>query len=402
MRLNRVLPLVVVLLAACVTLTPGEVHGCGGAFRPGERVDVADETALIVWDEASKTEHFIRQATFVGSGYDFGFLVPTPSRPQLEPADPDLFTELVKITEPKTEIRHESGGLTVGCGGAALSKKSVEGAAVPAGFVVLEQKRVGDLDAAVLGFRDGAGHTPEEAAFEVLGWLTRNQYAVRPELAEWIAQYARDKWVITAFKIAGEPPTGGATGPAPGTTGRGDSGAPKGTALKASAVRMSFKTDRPFFPYREPADQRDARAQEVKRLLRVYVAAKQRMAGKIGNATAWPGTTVWANAITAPERDGALGKAKLPTATAPDAWYLTEFEDRSTPRPGTDEVYFEPSPDQSPVARRPNIEVVYDDPWWAPIVCCGVPLGLLIGVLFCTAPLIRWVLRRVRTAPPAA
>ncbi len=381
--------LALVALAACVAATPREVRGCGGAYRPGERVDVADETALIVWDEATKTQHFIRQATFVGTAYDFGFLVPTPSRPKLEPASPALFTELAKITEPKTEIRHERD-LNIGCGGAGPSATAERDAALPAGFVVLEQKRVGDLDAAVLGFRDDAGQKPEDAALELLAWLTRNQYAVRPELSEWLVQYVRDKWIITAFKIAGERPAVEQPGAARGT-GKSGTGTEtrNGNALKATAVRMSFKTDRPFFPYREPADQRDGPAKDVRRLLRVFVAAKQRMAGKLGHGpTAWPGMTVWANAVTEPERISLLGKAQLTSETPPGAWHLTEFEDRSTPRPGTDEVYFEASADQSPVARHPRIIVERHEPWWfAPLlgfacaVVVGVPMLLLVGII---------------------
>ncbi len=104
-------------------------------------------------------------------------------------------------------------------------------------------------------------------------------------------------------------------------SGKGDDmpDSASGLALKSSAVRMSFKTERPFFPYREPADQRDAKAKDVKRLLRVYVAAKQRMAGKLGDgSTKWPGATVWANAVTEPERASLLTKVKLPGGHAPD------------------------------------------------------------------------------------
>ena len=57
-----------------------------------------------------------------------------------------------------------------------------------------------------------------------------------------------------------------------------------------------------------------------------------------------------------------MTKAKLGEAFAPDkAWFLTEFEDRSSPRPGTDEVYFGPAPDQSPVERPPIIQYEYID-----------------------------------------
>ncbi len=371
--MNRLALAVLLTLVAWLAVMPADVRGCGGAFRPGERVDVADETALIIWDATTKTQHFIRHATFVGSAYDFGFLVPTPNRPQLEPADPNLFTELAKITEPKTETR--SGLPNLGCGGSPGRTGDDLHARLPGGVIVLEEKRVGDLDAAVLTFRGTPGQKPEDAAADLLTWLNNHQYAVRPDLTDWLVPYIRDKWIITAFKIAGQP-TG--TRALPNDTS-------KGVALKASAVRMSFKTERPFFPYREPADQRDTQATGVQRLLRVYVAAKQRMAGKLGDGSSpWPGKTVWANAVTDSERGSLLGKVKLPAETASGGWWLTEFEDRSSPRPGTDEVYFEASGDQTIVARQPNIQIV--DPWWLGPLCIAIPVGLFAVVL--------WLVRR--------
>src|SRR5262249_31099362 len=73
----------------------------------------------------------------------------------------------------------------------------------------------------------------------------------------------------------------------------------------------------------------------------------------------------------------------LPKAT--DAYWLTEFEDRSSPRPGTDEVYFEPAADASPVARPPiivsNTRTVMVRPWWHAAVLLAVPVGLFLGGL---------------------
>ena len=37
---------------------------CCPAPREGEKVVNADQTVLIIWDPVSKTEHFIRQASF--------------------------------------------------------------------------------------------------------------------------------------------------------------------------------------------------------------------------------------------------------------------------------------------------------------------------------------------------
>jgi len=368
----------VLLLTVCVAALPKDVLGCGGAYRAGERVDVADETALIIWNEAAKTEHFIRRATFVGSAYDFGFLVPTPNKPHLESADVELFTALGTITKPKIEYREETR-VNLACGGAALGEKSA-GYAMPAGVVVLEQKLVGGMDATVLGFRREGKQDLKQAAAELLAWLNRNQYAIRPDLDEWLIPYIRDNWVITAFKIAGQPLS--ETSVAPKGTGKNETPTSQNIGLKSSAVRMSFQTDRPFFPYREPADQRDVQAGKLPRLLRVFIAAKQRMAGKLGDGTtSWPGQTVWAEALKDEERLDLLKRTNAPVGTAPGGWWLTEFEDRSTPRPGTDEVYFEPSADRSVVARTPEIITNYRDPWWTGPMLIGVCLIFALTVV---------------------
>ncbi len=386
----------VLLLAVCVAALPKDVLGCGGAYRVGERVDVADETALIIWDEAAKTEHFIRQATFVGSAYDFGFLVPTPNQPHVKSADAELFTALGAITKPKTEYR-EKTHYPGGCGAAPGAKSPGEAKPIGA-VVVLEQNRVGNLDYTVLGFRQEEKQDLKAAAAKLLEWLNQNQYAVRPDLDEWLIPYIRDNWVITAFKIAGQPLS--ETSVAPKGTGKNETPTSQNIGLKSSAVRMSFQTDRPFFPYREPADQRDAQAGKVPRLLRVFIAAKQRMAGKLGDGTSsWPGQTAWADALRDEERLDLLRWTVLPNQTVPGGWWLTEFEDRSTPRPGTDEVYFEPSADRSVVARAAEIITSYREPWWAGPLSIGVAFVFALTVVLMPVGLfllIRFAARRIQ------
>jgi hypothetical protein len=383
----RLIPFTILLVStgALVAFT-SRAPGCAVAPRPDEKALVTDESALIVWDEATKTEHFIRRATFDMTAYDFGFLVPTPSKPQLEEADDTIFRDLAQLTAPKTvyETREVKQEVDFGCAKApmaandAIPKAAAGGKGAAPGFEVLEQKRVGDLDYAILGFKSGEGD-PAVAAEELLAWLNKNGYSVRPDLLDWIKIYARDKWVITAFKIAGKPPT-------PQTKDKDTDRPHHPITLNSTTVRMSFKADRPYFPYREPADQRDEHTKNSYRLLRVFVAAKQRMAGTLGTgSTAWPGQTVWADAIPEDSRSSLLKKSKLPAETATGGWWLTEFEDRSSPRPGTDEVYFAPASDQSAVARPPNIvpKYVYVRvyPEWFMPLAIGLPFVLAIGVL---------------------
>src|SRR5262249_1314568 len=147
---------------------------------------------------------FIRRATFQSTGYDFGFLVPTPSRPELAAAEDDLFKELAKITEPKTEYRTVNG-VNLGCGGGAgTPRPRGERVGPGGGVVVLERKRVGDFDAVVLGFHPDAKNDPAAGAAELDAWLIQNGYVFTPSLRGWVEPYIRNNWVVTAFKIAAD------------------------------------------------------------------------------------------------------------------------------------------------------------------------------------------------------
>ena len=396
--MRQVLPLALLIAAAAMLLAlPREAAGCAVADRDGNRTDIAEESALIVWDEANKTEHFIRRASFQSTGYDLGFLVPTPHRPQLAEAEKTLFDTLGRFTMPRVEVVHKTAVPSCGFGAA----KMASGDASPAGVLLLESGKVGDLDYQMLGFRPGSkDDDPAAGAGELAKWLALNGYSFAPTLADWLKPYVRDGWIVTAFKVAAKPPAAGGDGLATGRGPRGittarsaDNGRDRRNGLQSSTVRMTFKADRPFYPYREPAEQRDAHAQLVLRTLRVFFVGSQRFAGTLGDGSsgAWPGRTVWANQISASEAHQVAVGAKLPEGKLPagEAW-LTEFEDRSTPRPGTDEVYFAPSADQTTVARPPTVHVLYDDtPWRIGLAICFALPVLVTGVVVA-----RWAVRR--------
>jgi hypothetical protein len=392
--------LVPALAAGVLAALPDGADGCAAISRHNQDVYTADEAALIVWDDATKTEHFVRRASFRSTGYDFGFLVPTPNKPELDVANDDLFGELAAITAPKVEyrevVKEVEKDFLPGCApksaaDAQLAEKMPTSKAAdrPGGVEVLEQKRVGDYDATVLAFRKGAGDTAETGAAELEKWLARHGYEAPPFVKEWLKKYVADQWCITAFKIASPEPKKGASKkddptPPAAQTARRD--------LRAKPIRMSFKADRPFYPYREPQTEASAPRGES-RLLRVFFAAKNRYAGKLGDgAKPWPGQTVWVGPVDTGRWNGVYfhveplgGKNDNPRMNLPDeafGYWLTEFEDRSSPRPGTDEVYFEPAADQTPVERPPNIVtktlIVRVTPWWHIAVFIGFPTALVV------------------------
>jgi hypothetical protein len=125
-------------------------------------------------------------------------------------------------------------------------------------------------------------------------------------------------------------------------------------------VRITFNTDRPFYPYREPADARAVSTEGSGRTLKLFVLTNERMDAFLGESISQPAKTVWANRL--PDTDQQFMNRILHGEQQSDenvatssTMYLTEFEDTSSPRPGTDELYLKPSTDQSTLERPPVI-----------------------------------------------
>jgi hypothetical protein len=379
---RRNLPeLVVLLLLVPVLCPPPErADACAVAPPRGQNVAIADESAIILWDAAAKTEHFIRRASFQTEAAKFGFLVPTPTKPELAEADDASFAELATITAPKEIFKTRpagGGGCYTGCGSAAPRGMAPGAAADKAEVRVLDEKRVAGHDATVLEADD---------ANALSKWLGDHGFEYSPALTEWVAPYVKAGWKITAFQFAKDAKEA--------KDAREAKDDPDAKKLASSAVRMTFKTDRPFYPYREPASQAAAAGNGPfpQRLLRVYFVGDRRMEGSLGEkGEAWPGKVAWTNRLENASRDKVLSLLKLPAQTPPATWWLTEFEDHSSPRPGTADVFFAPSENQQPVERAPIIHYVsnaaVDGVLWYGCVAC-VALPYLIG---------RW--RRKATAP---
>jgi hypothetical protein len=343
------MPKIGVVLSLAALLCAREAVACAPAPRYNERVNVDEEAAVIVWDAATKMEHFIRRATFSGEGSDFGFLVPTPSVPQLARVDDDVFARMQEKTTPDTVYRTERKGLDwtpLFLLPFAYSTRG-EGAATAAAPVeVLSVQKVGGYEAAILDATDAAALNK---------WLTDNGYATTPDLTAWLDVYVQKHWILSAFKI--------------------DKSADTATA-RTSAVRMSFTTDRPFFPYREPASQRQGIDPfGLPRVLRVWFIGPERVTGRVGDAS-WTGRMFWSEAI----KDLEVGGVKVDPAAR-----MTAFEDHATPRPGVDDLFFERDADQAELVPPPDVEIT-TVPTWIPADLALLP--------FVVAAFVWWWRRR--------
>lgn len=328
-----------------------DARACAMAPPLGEEARIAEEEAVIVWDPATRTEHFIRRAAFWSTSHSFGFLVPTPTTPQLGELPDSIYRGLGEQIRP--EVRHEGGKVSLGswlleaCMLTAARKGAVDGAAPP--VRVIQAARVAGFDATTL---------EADAPDALAGWLGQHGFAATPALTAWLARYVTDKWKLTAFVVATDQAQGNSF------------------EIATRAVDMAFHTDRPFYPYREPEAQ--PRPEPQDRVLRVYFLSNARYAATLGDQP-WSARVIHAGPL-----------AGLPAELAPlagDHPFATVFIDDRSPRRGLEELYFAPSADTSRV-RQPPI-VITDRPRFV------IPIeGIAIAFVW----IARWLARRRRRA----
>lgn len=128
---------------------------CPVGFVPPGRVYHPDNNTrgLLVWDGI--TEKLIIEPSFTGNAKDFGLMMPTPSRPEINEAPEKIFEELEDLTNPIVQRQFFEG-----------PDAAVLSAPAP-GVVVVEQKDVGDYTASVL---------TATSADALLNWLKDNGY----------------------------------------------------------------------------------------------------------------------------------------------------------------------------------------------------------------------------------
>ena len=307
---------------------PHRVQACAALALEVDPVEVASEEAIIVWDAQTRTQHFIRRATFNTKTSDVGFLVPTPETPQLAEADNNAFSKVEKWMQPqvvdKTDYKYDFTPLMLRLGRVQTvfntASSELSTSTDSDDINVVSQQQVAGYDATVLEARNTT---------KLNAWLKSHKYVSSPALMSWIAPYVDKGWKITAFKIARQ--SAGSFG------------------VTSSAVRMSFHTDRPFFPYREPNQPRSNNS----RLLRVALVAPQRMAGDI-KGKSWAGQTVWSDNVPTADVADFAKQLGLSSALLDNA-RLTVLDDHSTVRYAPDDVYFQPDADQSSIVPDPIV-----------------------------------------------
>jgi len=324
--LRRIALFAVCWSAVCLPLweTPIDSQACCPAPPDNQIVLNADQTVLLIWDAAKQTQHFIRKANFKGRSADFGFIVPSPSQPELSESGDAAFPYLHDLTKAETIYRErKSTGIACGCSSDTKTATSAAGSASVAR--VLEQKDVAGFNAVVL---------EADTADALVAWLKENGFAYSPEIAAWAKPYVDKQWKFTALKVVKKQAT---------------------EEVAAAALRISFATPTPLFPYREPDYKAaDQSMNPAGRTLRIFFVGDGRYQGDL-SGNAWSGSVAWSDRVKPEARRHLLEVLKLPETTGSAEWWLTEFVDRWPYQVAPADLVFSRAPDQTVMHRPPII-----------------------------------------------
>jgi MYXO-CTERM domain-containing protein len=195
------------------------------------------EQVLLVWDAATETEDFVRETRFDKANESFGFVVPTPSKPEVSGVAKAPFDELRKAFPYEDQAPGRGKG-------AAPTGGGVGAGAAPA-VVVLSQERIGSFTAFTLSASDAT-------AFDK--WLHDNGFAMSEEAKPWLAHYVALKFFFVAFRYDAKPA--------------------QTPSMTSETVRIRFKTPAPYYPYLEPVHAPDSPRASRRMLTGWYVGPK--------------------------------------------------------------------------------------------------------------------------------
>jgi len=250
---------------------------------------------------------------------EFGFLVPTPTQPELGEVSTPMFQQLYELYR-RPEVRAQAG-LRGRLGREAAGSRADS---MAPRVEVLEQRVVAGMEASVLRANE-AGVLDR--------WLMEHGYPSGPGVQAYFAPYVANGWVITAFRIA--------PGATPG-------------AFATSIVRMSFHTERPFFPYAEVAG-----ASTSRRPFRVSIIAPQRMRAQLGTAGApQPAVQPWLGAAFAGRPRNLTRRVRgLPADAMPRNPWLTTFHEPRSQR-GALDIFFDVDAEQTPLSSTISSQLI--------------------------------------------
>lgn len=179
--MRHYLRLVITLTAS---LLPAVVQADGFVIAPPEYIiEETGQQAVLVYDEATERETMMVSMTYQGTADKFVWLIPTPSKPDIERGSKNLITAIEEKINPRN---YKSGG-------SFLLGDDLTSSAMPETTVtVVESKQVDYYDATVL---------EATSAEDLVEWLNTNGYTFPDDSTYLLNDYITNGWYFTALKI---------------------------------------------------------------------------------------------------------------------------------------------------------------------------------------------------------
>ncbi|WP_258037164.1 DUF2330 domain-containing protein, partial [Streptomyces sp. SM14] len=259
------------MLAGLVALTqltalswPAHACGCGAMVTgDGQAITVTEETSLVTWD--GETQEIVMRLSVTGDADAAAWVMPVPSRAEVELGEPRLFAELERLTAPEFRTRsyfwpREGDWPRVGSGDTA----GAPGDGADGGVEVVGREQLGPFDVARLAAGD-------PRALEE--WLRENGFALSERLGGELEHYVTAGWEYVAVRLV---PGAGDEAADEAVDRKTDESAVLGGRLEP--LHLSFATDEPVYPMRL------SRLADNPQRLTLYVLADHRteLAGTIG------------------------------------------------------------------------------------------------------------------------
>lgn len=195
------------LLIGVVVCFPGWAAACGGFFcdRSQPRPPVQASERVIFVQEADQMTALV-QIEYQGAADDFAWVVPVPSVPQLDVADPALFDDLDRATTPRFTFKFAQRTQTVSDSGAGMGCSDSGGdVAMASSDGVAEET---DSDVRVIG-REAVGPfdtvvIDSDNASAMVSWLQANGYALADRAADVLRDYVAKDHYFVALKLRSE------------------------------------------------------------------------------------------------------------------------------------------------------------------------------------------------------
>ncbi|MDT0345410.1 DUF2330 domain-containing protein [Streptomyces litchfieldiae] len=255
MRRSALTTVLLLLLTQLVAVAwPAYACGCGGMVTdPDTPVTVQQETSAVRWD--GTTEQIVMSLTVDGEAPEAAWIMPVPSRAEVELGDRELFNDLRAVTAPRHETRHyfwpREGDWPLGSeddeGDGALP-----GAPPPtreSGVDVISREQLGPFDVARLAADD-----PDALD----NWLGENGFTLPERLGQELTPYVERGWEYVAIRL---------------TPAKTDGADPAETVLGGTLdpISLTFASDELIYPMRL------SRAARTEQSLKLYVLGPGRM-----------------------------------------------------------------------------------------------------------------------------